>query len=310
MPQDAQQPKLNLGCGYRFHPDWINLDLVPADPQVQQHDLLAGIPFGNESVSAVYHSHLLEHLNPTDGRRLIEECFRVLLPGGILRIVVPDLERIAELYLARHRAACEGKVEAQADYHWIKLELLDQLVRSKSGGEMGSYINNPQISNLDFVQSRLGSEVQQCIQTRQASRNCPQPQSRTLACRVGRLLRGVRWQLTRATIRALLGKRYLSAFEEGVFRNQGEVHRWMYDRFSLSELCQSVGFENPRVYDAFSSQIENFSKYQLDGGSNQVFKPDSLFLECRKPSAQSGSPAAGSGWPAGGDSNQNRQLAA
>jgi predicted SAM-dependent methyltransferase len=307
MPQDTRQPKLNLGCGHRFHPDWVNLDLVPADPRVQQHDLLAGIPFENESVSVVYHSHLLEHLSPTDGRRLIEECFRVLVPGGVLRIVVPDLERIAELYLSRHQAACEGIVDAQADYHWIKLELLDQLVRSKSGGEMGSYINNPRISNLDFVQSRLGSEVQQCMQTKQ---NRPEPQHRTVAGRVARLWSAIRWQLSRATIRALLGKRYLLAFDEGVFRNQGEIHRWMYDRFSLSELCQAVGFEAPRVYDAFSSQIENFPKYKLDGSSSQVYKPDSLFLECRKPSGKASCPNADSASFINPASNQHRQQVA
>jgi len=289
MQQDFHKPKLNLGCGQRFHADWINLDLAPVDPQVQQHDILAGIPFEDASMSVVYHSHLLEHLNPKDGRRLLEECFRVLMPGGILRIVVPDLERIAELYLARHQAAWEGEEQAKDDYHWIKLELLDQLVRSKSGGEMGVYINNPQITNLDFVQSRLGSEVQQCMQspTKPASRRgFPQ----TLKKR----LNNFRWQLTRLTIKTLLGRNCLQAFEEGIFRSQGEIHRWMYDRFSLTELCRCVGFEAPQVFNAFSSQIENFAQYHLDGGSSHVFKPDSLFFECRKPLSQPASRGADS----------------
>src|ERR1041385_5970668 len=90
---------LNLGCGDRYHAGWVNVDFVSNDKNVLAHNLLKGIPFGNNSFDAVYHAHVLEHFTPEDGKKLLEECFRVLKPGGILRIGVPDLETIVREYM-------------------------------------------------------------------------------------------------------------------------------------------------------------------------------------------------------------------
>src|SRR5271163_2177762 len=90
---------LNLGCGSRFHPDWVNLDLYPSSPTVQQWDLQKEFPFPDGSFDVVYHSHVLEHFSRRDGLRFLERCCKVLRPEGILRVVVPDLERIVKLYV-------------------------------------------------------------------------------------------------------------------------------------------------------------------------------------------------------------------
>ena len=90
---------LNLGCGSHFHPSWTNVDLVPRVEGVRRCDVRAGLPFPAQVFDAVYHAHVLEHL-PRDGALpLLRECLRVLRPDGILRVVVPDLERVAQLYL-------------------------------------------------------------------------------------------------------------------------------------------------------------------------------------------------------------------
>jgi predicted SAM-dependent methyltransferase len=49
---------LNLGCGKRFHKDWVNLDFVSNNPSVSAHNLLNGIPFENDAFDVVYHSHV------------------------------------------------------------------------------------------------------------------------------------------------------------------------------------------------------------------------------------------------------------
>ena len=82
---------LNLGCGKIFHPDWVNVDLISNNPHVVAFDLNLGIPFAAESFDIVYHSHILEHLERPYAEHLLQECFRVLKPGGLLRVVVPDL---------------------------------------------------------------------------------------------------------------------------------------------------------------------------------------------------------------------------
>src|SRR5437762_12486254 len=85
---------LNLGCGARFHPQWTNLDLTPSGQNVRAYDCRQPLPFEDESFDVVYHSHLIEHLRREDVIRFLRECCRVLRPGGILRVAIPDLEGI------------------------------------------------------------------------------------------------------------------------------------------------------------------------------------------------------------------------
>jgi hypothetical protein len=65
----------------------------------------------------------------------------------------------------------------------------------------------------------------------------------------------------------------------GNFRLGGEIHQWMYDRYSLSELLSSLGAHQVKVRDAYTSFIENWHDYELDVIQSKVRKPDSLFIE-------------------------------
>jgi predicted SAM-dependent methyltransferase len=273
--------RLNIGCGRHYHPAWVNLDLQSDDPNVICHNVTHGIPFSDSHFDNVYHSHILEHLDPERGQELIGECFRVLKPGGIMRVVVPDLEEIAQLYLAMHDQAWEGNDLAQVNYHWMKMELLDQMVRSQSGGLMGPYMAEVQEDKAEFVQSRIGSEYHLC----RAPDVDPRDEQLTLSVweSVCSSLRGIKASLARKVVRMLMGESAEQAFEESLFRGQGEVHRWMYDRYSLRELCLKEGFVDFQVSTAFESQIEGYNEFQLDSVGQEIRKPDSLFIECRKP---------------------------
>jgi predicted SAM-dependent methyltransferase len=131
---------LNLGCGCRYHPDWINIDIAPQRPEVIQNDLSHGIPLPDASCDVVYHAAVLEHLRRSDAEAFLAECYRVLKPEGIVRVGVPNLEKICQLYLSRLTAALIGEKTADHDYDWIMLELFDQIVREKGGGGMLVYL--------------------------------------------------------------------------------------------------------------------------------------------------------------------------
>jgi SAM-dependent methyltransferase len=271
---------LNIGCGRHYDLRWENLDLASNDPNVMIHDVTRGIPFAADEFDAVYHSHILEHLKPELGEQLIAECYRVMKPNGILRIVVPDLERIAELYLQTHARAWQDESGAQTDYEWMKLELLDQLVRDHSGGRMGRYMANQEIKNSEFVRWRVGTEYEIC---RGLDRTGPRVLKRGWRSQVSQLTRSVREVAARLIVRCLLGRNGESALNEGLFRSRGEIHRWMYDRHSLRRLCAEQGFVDFRICGATESGIHRFAEFQLDTMGDLVRKPDSLFIECRKP---------------------------
>lgn len=271
---------LNIGCGRRYHHAWVNLDLESNDPAVIRHDVTHGLPFESQSFHAVYHSHVLEHLKPKQGAELISECFRVLKPGGVLRIVVPDLESITKLYLKTHGEACDGDPSAQVNYHWMKLELIDQMVRENSGGQMGRYMARQDLENKEFVRSRVGDEFSICQSPDAGNSAGP-----SIWSRLAHATQKMRIQIVRHMIRWALGVEAQSAFDVGMFRNQGEVHQWMYDRFSLNALCAEAGFQQFQVCRADESRIENYAQFELDSVDSHVRKPDSIFVECQKPAA-------------------------
>lgn len=63
---------------------------------------------------------------------------------------------------------------------------------------------------------------------------------------------------------------------------RGEVHKWMYDRYSITTLLSEIGFKDIKICDAFESEIHNRNVYQLDVIDKEIRKPDSLFVEAKK----------------------------
>lgn len=151
--------KLNLGCGLNAPADWLNVDgsfqvtfarkpkiksllvnvgLYPRrqaeiawPANVLRLDLRRSLPFKENRFAAVYSSHTVEHLFHGDAVALIGECFRVLKPGGVCRIVVPDLAATVERYLS-----------TRADSEDAANELMDELLvhpRARETGLMGLY---------------------------------------------------------------------------------------------------------------------------------------------------------------------------
>ena len=128
----ADLDRLHLGCGPNAPPNWLNVDgswnaWLTHHPYLRRlletlgitsrgqgelwkvrplvHDLTKPLPFTQNRFSAVYASHVLEHLYLEDAQKLLSECRRVLRPGGVVRIVVPDLRSMANVYLNNNKEA-------------------------------------------------------------------------------------------------------------------------------------------------------------------------------------------------------------
>lgn len=277
---------LNVGCGshYSTLPEWTNLDFVSTGRDVIAHNLLNGIPFESETFDLVYHSHVLEHFSKEDGEKFIKECFRVLKSGGIIRIAVPDLERIAQNYLnCLERGLQDPNNEMiRADYDWMLLEMYDQAVRNFSGGNMAKYLYTDTIRNEAFVFERLGEEAKS-IRRKYLEPTANNKFNNKIAPVKTKLLVALKANLKSYLIKKL--KINEDALAIGKFRLEGEIHQWMYDRYSLSLLLQQAGGIDIKLRDAFTSFINNWAGYNIDGKEEQVRKPDSLFMEAIKKNA-------------------------
>lgn len=262
---------LNLGCGARFHDAWINVDLQPIDNAVRRHDVGRRLPFPDQHFSAVYHSHLLEHLPPPAALALIQECFRVLQPGGTLRIAVPDLEDIARLYLEALDHAWLEDPEATQRHAWLVMELYDQTTREQPGGRMLQHMNHAGA----YAWQRLGADAV-ALRRHLQRRSAPPTWRQRLR---GWLLGSWRERL----VRRLLGAEY-ALLQLGRFRRSGEVHQWMYDRVSLRALVREAGFAAFRCVGPRESAIAGWDSYGLDVSQDgRPAKPDSLYAEATRP---------------------------
>jgi len=282
MTNLQHQRLVNLGCGRQWHPAWINFDTWAPDPRVRKHDLTKGIPLPDNSVDVVYHAHILEHFDRTGGLRFLRECFRVLNEGGIIRVVVPDLERIARLYLRALEQSINGSMEWQESYDWLMLEMYDQATRDYPGGGITDYFRGRTDPVPPFVVERMGRVPIERLMEALAATSGPQP-SRPTFKKIFKRLSSVRTRAARAIVHGLLGEDDYRALSVGVFRQSGEVHRWMYDRYSLARSLNDTGFLDPHLCTATSSSIPGWRSYSLDADSEgAAHKPDSLYMEAVK----------------------------
>lgn len=265
---------LNLGCGARYHEEWLNFDFVSHSTFVKQTNLTDGIPIADKTIDFVYHSHILEHFTKIQGAYFLEECYRVLKDGGILRVVIPDLEQIAINYLSTLKVVLEDENQRNiAKYNWSTIELLDQMVREESGGEMLRVWKQKELVNEDQIIDRVGDEFVRIRKNILKNSNNNEKINSSKKS-FGSILKNFFLKKLKVEEENL---------KAGNFRNGGEVHKWMYDRFSLKNLLQEVGFKDVKIVNAFESDILNWEKFQsLDVQEGKVRKPDSLFMEAKK----------------------------
>lgn len=117
--------KLNLGSGPSGVNGWLNYDigvlpwlskhprlrrlicllhLLPKNydvawPQIELVDVRKRFPLEHNSVDYIYCSQVLEHFERYDASKVLKESFRVLKTGGIIRISVPDIDKMLANYL-------------------------------------------------------------------------------------------------------------------------------------------------------------------------------------------------------------------
>jgi len=99
--------KLNLGSFLDcFYYGWVNCDILDISQFCSSQaysfirtDLLQPFPWKDGEADIIFSSHLLEHFSRDEGSSFLKECHRVLKPGRIIRISVPDAKKLAKQYV-------------------------------------------------------------------------------------------------------------------------------------------------------------------------------------------------------------------
>ena len=150
---------LNIACGTITNQQWNNLDFSPY-ARLRKHQFVAfllnkagilsqtrydtligidkdiiswdvvkyGLPFKDATFDAIYHCHFIEHIDRTAVSLFLNECTRVLKPGGVVRVVFPDLEYSIRRYIAALDSFNSGDDKASARHEEAVHDMLYQLV--------------------------------------------------------------------------------------------------------------------------------------------------------------------------------------
>lgn len=97
--KEAAIPRLHIGCGPFPIEGWLNVDKFVQSRMVSYMDASQIYPFSDKSFCFIYAEHLFEHLTLDEALNMLRECYRVLQPQGILRLSMPDLDFLIQLYL-------------------------------------------------------------------------------------------------------------------------------------------------------------------------------------------------------------------
>jgi predicted SAM-dependent methyltransferase len=166
--------KVNLGCGPNPKDGWVNIDLFDAKADLRL-DLREPWPFPDGSVSYIYSEHVFEHFElHHEVPRFLAEAVRILEPGGVFDVVVPDSEPPLKAYgnpdapywsasaKVWHPAWCHTELD-HINYHFRQdgehkyawdAETLARTLRSASFNSIKQREFNPQ---LDTEARRFGS---------------------------------------------------------------------------------------------------------------------------------------------------------
>ena len=148
---------IQYGCGYSSPDGWRNFDASPTlrferlpvigklytkndspfPANVEYGDIVRGLPLQDGSCDGVYCSHVLEHLSLSDCRTALKHTFKLLKPGGVFRLVLPDLEHSVRLY--------QQDESADAASSFMRETFLGQEQRARGlAGFVKSWLGNSQ----------------------------------------------------------------------------------------------------------------------------------------------------------------------
>lgn len=111
--------KLHIGSGENVIKGWLNTDLTPyVGTEVIFLDATHKFPFGDNTFDYIFSEHMIEHVPYEKGIFVFRECYRVLKPGGIIRIATPNLHFLIDLFKQEKSDAQKWYIQRAIDNYF------------------------------------------------------------------------------------------------------------------------------------------------------------------------------------------------
>ncbi|MFW7379492.1 MAG: class I SAM-dependent methyltransferase [Oligoflexus sp.] len=125
---------LNIGAGPNRKEGWLTADAFKPEADIYMNARTKW-PFPDNTFDVIYSEHMLEHIHVDKVPHLLSEAFRVLKPGGLFRVTVPDLEIHATNYVNRNDEFFKPIID-KYKARWDKQKEKYWLIRSNGGAFM------------------------------------------------------------------------------------------------------------------------------------------------------------------------------
>ncbi len=128
--------KLQIGSGPVCLPGWLNTDFYPVAPSDVYLDATKPFPFADRTFDYIFSEHVIEHVTHPEGSSMLRESFRVLKPGGWIRIATPDLKQIVDLF---------SRPQTERQRRYIQWSMAENHPQVNAGSEcfvLNSFVRN------------------------------------------------------------------------------------------------------------------------------------------------------------------------
>ncbi|MEN9447931.1 MAG: hypothetical protein RJA25_1221 [Bacteroidota bacterium] len=161
--QNNSEKKLQIGAQGSPMQGWLNVDILPKTPDTAYMDATQKFPFENNTFSYVFAEHMIEHITFDEGQLMLNECFRVLKPNGIIRLATPNLDNMVKLLQEPTKQEHVEYIKCYVERYYGKTyPLLPSLqINELFYGFHHRFIHN--IESLSYILKKAGfTSVQSC----------------------------------------------------------------------------------------------------------------------------------------------------
>lgn len=149
---------LNLGSGKKKLEGYLGLDITPGCDLF--HNLLSPLPFVDNTIENIFMSHVLEHFTKAQGKYILQECYRVLKPYGVIRISVPDFDIFVKAYIDKDEEFYYQSNGLEIAMDRFEGETLNEKFMFVAKGSGHKEFYNADSMKILFKKSGFGSPVQ------------------------------------------------------------------------------------------------------------------------------------------------------
>ena len=129
--------KLQLGAGNHAPAGWLNSDIAPQRDQIYL-DATQVYPFADGTFQYIFSEHMIQALPWEGGIAMLNECYRVLAPGGKLRIVTPNLAKFVRLLTQNPDAETQQFIAAKLRVTgWPETAVTGAYIFNRQGHDWG-----------------------------------------------------------------------------------------------------------------------------------------------------------------------------